>query len=144
MAATAPIPRAALALTWLGLVPFLVSAAALFTRGPLGAFASLSLLAYGAVILSFLGGIHWGLAMRGDPPDAGRLTLSTLPALIGWAALLLEGGWGMLLLALAFLLVLAADWSLARQALVPAWYPTLRWPVTLIVLACLLIGWWRL
>jgi hypothetical protein len=144
MAPSTGTPRVVLALTWLGLVPFLVSTTALFTRGPLGAFATLSLLAYAAAILSFLGGVHWGLAMRQDPPAASRLAIAALPALVGWAALLIEGGWGMLMLAAAFLLVLAQDWRLAGQGEAPPWYPKLRWPVTLIVVACLLVGWSRL
>jgi hypothetical protein len=50
----------------------------------------------------------------------------------------------MLMLAAAFLLVLAQDRRLADQGEAPPWYPRLRWPLTLIVVACLLVGWSRL
>ena len=58
------------------------------------------LLAYGATILSFLGAIHWGLALRDptDPPVA-MLMWSVMPSLAAWAALLWGGSGGLYLLA---------------------------------------------
>ena len=48
-------------------------------------------LAYGAVILSFLGGIRWGAALRGIGASQRRFdfAISVIPSLAGWAALLI-------------------------------------------------------
>lgn len=60
-------------------------------ESPRQAQAVFALLAYGATILSFLGAIHWGLALRdpADPPVA-MLAWGVMPSLVAWAALL----WG--------------------------------------------------
>jgi NAD(P)-dependent dehydrogenase (short-subunit alcohol dehydrogenase family) len=66
------------------------------------------LLAYGASILSFLGGIQWGLAVA-RPGGAGlavRLALSVVPSLAAWLALLLPVRPGLLVRAAS----LAACW----------------------------------
>jgi hypothetical protein len=51
--------------------------------------------AYGAVILSFVGALHWGFAMlANDLDDAerdARYLWSVIPALLAWPALLLSG-----------------------------------------------------
>jgi hypothetical protein len=132
----ADVPPVAAALGYAGAIPFLAGATgvalALLPAGPL--------LAYGAVILAFMGGIHWGLGMPGALPDGRRLGLSVVPALLGWAALLLGGRHGLLLLAVAFLGVLALDLAAARSGAAPAWYPSLRVPLTAVVVASLLLA----
>ncbi len=62
--------------------------------------AAFVLLAYGATILSFLGAIHWGLALRDptDPPIA-MLVWSVIPSLVAWAALVWGASGGLWLLA---------------------------------------------
>lgn len=86
-----------------------------------------ALLAYGAIIASFLGGIRWGLALR----ESGRaatldLVLSVVPSLIAWTCLALPrpfdaGALGLLLLAWG-----AVDQDLPRRGLAPAWFGRLR------------------
>ena len=143
----APIPRAASWLGALGAVPFVFFAIlGLVLEDADREQASFVLAAYGAVILSFLGGIHWGLAIAdfGCRPLEGasyrRLTLSVVPSLVGWLALVLPLAAGLLILALAFLLMLFVDWRATRQGEAPAWYPKLRWPLTTAVAASLILG----
>lgn len=108
--------------------------------------ATFALITYGAVILSFLGGIQWGLAIAntGGSTLGGasyrRLGLSVVPSLIAWAALFFETGTGLLLMALAFGGMLVFDiWStLVDEA--PIWYPKLRLPLTVTVVTSLLLG----
>jgi len=78
-----------------GLIPF-VMCAAMQWYGPPGwrMLAGLALLSYGAVIVSFLGGIHWGLAMRASPVPTPRLIWGVMPSLLGWSAVLLDSPWG--------------------------------------------------
>lgn len=115
-----------------GLIPF-VGLALLAVTGAASRFgvpadmARAALLAYGAVIASFLGGIRWGVALR----ESGRasaldLVLSVVPSLIAWASLALPrpfdaGALGLLLLAWG-----AVDQDLPRRGLAPAWFGRLR------------------
>ncbi len=100
--------------------------------------------AYGAIILSFLGGIQWGFATRNVPVGnehialLRRLSMSVLPSLMAWAALLVPRETGLLVLAGAFLLVFASDIRAARMNAAPGWYPSLRMPLTFLVVASIL------
>jgi len=139
------VPLAAVWLGGLGVVPFLVSAAIILVGPPERAgMASDALAAYGAIILSFLGGIQWGFATGGvnavkeNGALLGGLSFSVLPSLVAWAALLAPRETGLLVLAGTFLLVLLVDIRAARSNQAPAWYPSLRWPPTLLAVASLL------
>lgn len=98
---TVPPSRGARLLGYGGLVPFVGLAAATWMLDDTRRAESvLALLAYGATILSFVGAIHWGLAMR-DPtnPPAAMLAWGVVPSLAAWAALLWGGSGGLCLLA---------------------------------------------
>jgi hypothetical protein len=141
------VPLAAVWLGSLGVVPFLACAALILVGPPeLVGTVSDALAAYGAVILSFLGGIQWGFA-TGDAHVARensallrRLSVSVLPSLFAWTALLAPRELGFLILAGTFLLVLLVDIRAARSNQAPVWYPSLRWPPTLLVVASLLVA----
>ena len=70
------LPLAARAPGHAGLLPFVVGAALVWlVHEDAHPYATLAMSAYAAVIVSFLGGIHWGLAFRhAEPPlaDATR------------------------------------------------------------------------
>lgn len=132
------MPPAAAILGLAGVIPFAAASLASFAGGAVGGFAQGALLAYGAVILSFLGGIQWGFAVQCGRPDFPHLGISVVPSLVAWAALLSGGAAGLLLLAAAFAGVLAIDLRLTREGTAPAWYPRLRTMLTAAVIACLL------
>jgi len=141
------VPNAALALGALGAVPFVVlSGASLVLEGLAAQQALFALATYGAVILSFLGGIHWGLAVApaptGSPASAKlrRLGASVVPSLVGWVALSLPTGPGLLVLSAAFALMLSFDLYAQRRGEAPPWYPKLRLPLTLVVCVALLLA----
>ena len=83
-----------------GLIPFVSLAVAVWQPG--GADRSrvlFALVAYGATILSFLGAIHWGLAMRDAfGPSVGLLLWGVVPSLLAWLAMLLAPAIGLGLL----------------------------------------------
>lgn len=132
-----------------GLVPFLATTLGVWLAPAAWQAALLmAFLAYGAVILSFLGGIHWGLVMVAPRPaevaTRGRWLASMAPSLLAWPALLVGGLAGTGLLALGFVLVMGLE-QRHRQCLeLPAWYLSLRWLLTLVVLACHGLVIWRL
>jgi hypothetical protein len=120
--------RVAWALALAGLVPF-VGCAAMVAAGGSDAAAWLgALIAYAAVILSFLGGTRWGAALASGSPDPMTLILSNLPALVAWAALLPVGlPDPVRLTLLAIGLSLMWVWDRRRP---PTWYPALRTTAT--------------
>jgi hypothetical protein len=141
------MPPAAAWLGALGAIPFVVlSLVAAVVDSPLQAQSRFALVAYGAVILSFLGGIHWGFALADsdsrclDRASQRRLVLGVVLALLGWAALFLPTLAALLSLAAAFVLRLLSDVHASRSAKAPRWYPKLRWPLTLVVVASLSLG----
>lgn len=91
----------ALRLGYSGLLPFVaLSAAAWKLTGTNQLQAQFALAAYGATIVSFLGAIHWGLALRNtESPDTGMLVWGVVPSLLAWVALLMGGSAGLWLLA---------------------------------------------
>lgn len=140
-----PIPRDALALGLLGLVPFYGSALAAFAATPVHTIAVVSFAIYAATILSFLGGVRWGLALTQSPPPASAFALSVIPSIVGWvtaAAMALEPArvGAATVFAIAFLGQFLWDRS-ATSAGAPAWYPRLRLILTVGVLgACLTLA----
>lgn len=144
LSANAKVPISAAWLGGLGLIPFtgLAASLALCTPDQQPALSH-ALVAYGATILSFLGGVHWGLgiarAASGQVAGlAGRLTLSVVPSLAGWAALLTAPFTGLLVLAIAMALMLQVDILTSRSGVAPAWYPRLRIPLSCAVATTLL------
>jgi Protein of unknown function (DUF3429) len=106
-----PLPRWAARLGYAGLIPFVALAAAAWLA-PVAhrAQAAFALLAYGATIASFLGAIHWGLAMRGPlTPQPGPFVWGVFPSLVAWVALLLPLSQGLVTMALLLGICLAVD-----------------------------------
>jgi len=133
------IPKPALILGAAGLLPFLAAA----VEAHLGlvltpAWAVQAGLYYGVAILSFMGRAQWGLAMA-HGPSLARLGLSVVPALLGWAALLIPVQAGLLLVSAGFAGALMVDLTAARRGWAPAWYPMLRLPLTAVVVVCLFV-----
>lgn len=137
----ATIPALVIGLTAAGALPFVALAVIGFVGGPLWQAEGLNaLLTYGAVILAFMGAIHWGLVLSPDAvtePTASLLA-GVIPALVGWGATMLPPSLGFIVLALAFVAVLGFDFVAIRNAVAPSWYGRLRLPVTLVVVLCLL------
>ena len=139
------VPSAAAWLGGLGIIPFAsLSLATPFVSDVVRTQLSFALLAYGAIILSFLGGIHWGLAIGAVPQTDNsllrRIALSIVPSLVAWAALLAPFSIGFLVLAAAFVAMLLVDIRASRMHEAPAWYPKLRWPLSCGAVAALLLG----
>lgn len=136
--------RTALILTAAGAIPFLgFSVATATLEAPTNATAGLWLQTYAAVILSFLGGIRWGVSLGEGPPDSTTLLLSVLPALLGWvilpfAIILQPAAYWYLALAALFLAQLAWDWS---SASLPAWFKPMRLGATVAAMGSLVFAW---
>ena len=98
--------------------------------------------AYGAVILSFLGGIRWGKLLNDKSriKHWGPLALSVAPSLVAWFALLLAPLWMLSVLTAGFVLQYAIDIEAVNRGLLPAWYGRLRTILTTGAVLSLLTG----
>jgi hypothetical protein len=136
-------PFAARALGLAGLLPFMGGAAALhLLKAPgLLALAGTALVAYGALIASFLGGIHWGLAMRGVQPVTWRLGWGVAPSLLAWIAVLFPTGPGLLLMAGLLVACYAVDRPLYARAGLSAWLGLRLQLTSVATLSCLAGAW---
>ena len=134
------VPAWALWLGWLGLIPFVAGALAALVLPDRVAIQSLSMvLAYGAVVLSYLGGVRWGLAMAeyGGPAAPMTWVNAIVPPTVGWLANLMALAPGLTLLTLAYLAAFFFDMAMVRAGRAPAWYAALRRPLSAVTIASL-------
>ncbi len=141
------IPFSAGFLGVLGLIPFICLTCWMVFKLDLGVEVSFLLRAYSAVILSFLGGVHWGIAIQNSLLESRpstklslHLTLSVIPSLLGWVGLFASELAGFCTIIVGFVLILAIDLRIAQISVMPEWYPRLRKPLTVIVVGCLVIA----
>lgn len=127
-----------------GLLPFVtLSGGSVVMDGAHAALFHYPLVAYGAVILSFVGALHRGIAL--SHPAASlqdrkvMIGWSVVPALLGWAAMLLMPGPDLLVLATAFWAHLGFDFRAARRLAIPGWYLPLRCVATAVASLSLLL-----
>jgi len=137
----APASTPALALGIGGLIPF-VGLAALAAFGP-GAWRDQSLTAlagYGAVILSFVGALHWAYALKRSPGQGEawlQYGYSVAPALAAWLTMLLPVTMALRLQAVGLLVSYLFDRGMARYDPVPKWFLRMRAVLTLVGAASL-------
>ncbi len=103
-----------------------------------------ALLSYGALILSFVGALHWGVAVSASAlSERQRNTCfvwSVVPALLAWVTFFLAPGAASMLLAAGFGAHYLQDRQLARHAALPAWYLPLRLRLTVVACVSLLVA----
>ncbi|CAL5874731.1 uncharacterized protein PFLUO_LOCUS9032 [Penicillium psychrofluorescens] len=152
----AEVPKEALFIGMAGVVPYLVTSmetvylsyeinrAAVAGDGLLfsGQTAELMLhmlepiqVGYGAVILSFLGAIHWGLEWAGYGGKYGyrRYAAGVLAPAVAWPTLLLPVEYALISQFLAFTFLYYNDARAAAAGRAPHWYGMYRFVLTFVV-----------
>ncbi|MEL7272371.1 MAG: DUF3429 domain-containing protein [Pseudomonadota bacterium] len=126
------IPFGGLALATLFLAP----------RNPQEMLVMDALKTYGAVILSFLGGTRWGMALRNQNRDDGatNFILSVVPSLVGWFSLLLPAPYVFGVQALAFAGQGAWDVWAGQRGEVQMWFVKLRQVLTFLVTGAMIVA----
>ncbi len=148
----------AILLTAAGMVPFLVLGAVVLLD-PLGSRTAIQvLISYGAVVLSFLGAVHWGFALRDTAHPAGGeplppavlgaerqlLVFGVVPAIIGWVALSVAlhfaaPALALFLLLVGFFITIVVETIGRGRNVVASNYLALRWAASIVVLVVLLV-----
>jgi len=131
----------AMRLAYAGLLPFVLGAALVWLIGDhdleAHAFVSLSLSAYAALTLSFLGGIHWGLAFRQTAsPPVSSFAWGVVPSAMAWVAVMMPAYAGLVLHGVMLVVCYLVDRRL-YPALGAAGWLTLRFRLSSVAaLAC--------
>jgi hypothetical protein len=124
-------------LTWAGLIPF--TALALAVHLPAPGWVESLLVAYGALILSFMAGTLWTRHLLGENAHPRMLIASNVLVLAAWPAVLLPTEWAAVWLGVLFSAHLLLDEPWRGYGL-PGWYRRLRLAVSSAAIALLLIG----
>jgi hypothetical protein len=134
------LPPLALRLGYAGLVPFVAGALLVWlVREDAHPYVVLALAAYAALIVSFLGGIHWGLALREPAPSPLQLGWGVVPALVAWPAVMMPPGSGLVILGAMLLACYAVDRQLYPPQGVGHWL-VLRFRLSAVAGLCCFIG----
>jgi hypothetical protein len=138
------VPKYVRLLGYGGLLPFIFLAILMPFSHDYRPLIAVALVNYGAVILSFVGALHWGFAMTVQDMSArqrrDRFIWSVIPSLIAWMATLLPMPLGCLLLVVGFVAHLGQDRQLSRMTSLPDWYLPIRLLLTLVASMCLLLA----
>jgi Protein of unknown function (DUF3429) len=133
-----------------GLIPFVLLALLLWLlSGEPQTFVSMALAGYAALIVSFLGGIHWGIGWLAGHLSTGKHTAhhaqrnhflwGIVPSLLAWPGLLMPPFAGLAWLGFVLILCYLADRTLYPRAGLQAWL-TLRFRLSAIAAISCFIG----
>jgi hypothetical protein len=95
-----------------GLMPFVAGALLVWILYPYPAqhgFVTLALTAYAGTIVAFLGGVHWGLAMRADAPGPRAFRWAMVPPLVAWLGWVMPAYAGLVLMGVMLLVCYGVD-----------------------------------
>jgi ABC-type amino acid transport system permease subunit len=131
-------------LGYAGLLPFVLLAALLWLIDEdLHPFVALAMAGYGASIVSFLGGIHWGIGFKNTArmhnAPLFNFGWGVVPSLLAWIAVTMPAYAGLPLLAIILGLCYAVDRKIYPEAGLEEWLP-MRWHLTVVAALSCLIG----
>ena len=100
---------------------------------------ALGLSAYAAVILGFLGGIHWGQAFRQDDPPTLWLGWGVVPSLVAWLAVMMPPSAGLVIHGVMLAVCYLVDRRVYPAHGLAAWL-TLRFRLSAVASLCCFLG----
>lgn len=95
---------------------------------------------YGAVMLSFLGALHWGFEFAGYGGNKGysRLLLGAAPVVFGWSTLALQPVEALISQWVGFTALWWADLRATGAGWTPKWYSQYRFYLSILVGTCII------
>ena len=121
-----------------GLVPLVVPLLVLWWHPDAAAPALTVQHTYAALILSFLGGIYWGIALNRQL--GSWIWLSALPTLWAWPALLMPPFAGTWMLIMGFALMFLLDHAARQRGWIRQWFYQLRLTLGIVAIISLVLG----
>ncbi|KAI0099142.1 hypothetical protein GGR51DRAFT_402103 [Nemania sp. FL0031] len=101
-------------------------------------------LGYGAIIISFLGAIHWGLEYTAKSPDKIRTRfrygIGVAAPIVAWPTLFMPVEFALTTQFAAFVALYFADARATVRGWAPAWYSTYRFALTAVVGVAIVIS----
>lgn len=98
---------------------------------------------YGAVILTFLGAVHWGLELGekapAQPRTKFRYAMGLAAPVLAWPTIMLPMQWAMITQFFGFVSLYFADARSTTRGWTPHWYTTYRFVLTAIVGASIVV-----
>ncbi len=124
-------------LGYLGLIPCVFGAVTALLSQELVSLAFQAFILYSLAILSFMGGVHWGLALITGTRQSTRLLISVVPVVAAWICLIaLPAPLTLAVLGGGFI----AQWFIDRPILaelpIPSWYLEMRPRLAYVVAGC--------
>jgi hypothetical protein len=118
-------------LTLGGLIPFIGLAGVVSWLPQYAEIAFRAQMAYGMVVLSFLGAIHWGAVLKSSVQGSLPLVWGVVPSLWAWVTGVFPAHLQPLWLVAGLLLALGVDMVAYRRYGLPIWLLSVRWVATI-------------
>lgn len=124
-------------LGYLGIIPFFGSGLLLTDIAANQIISAIH--SYAAIILTFIGALHWGRAISNNNNEqpSRLLIISIIPSLIAWISFFMQPACAFFTLLIAFLLLLLFDYQQYKNII---WFRRLRTQLTLVVCTSLLFS----
>ena len=128
-------------LGYAGLIPFVLLAGLLWlVDADLIPFVAIALGGYAAAIVSFLGGVHWGIGfMKGEAAPRFHFVWGVVPSLMAWLALMMPAYATLPLLGLVVVACYAVDSKTYPAAGLASWL-AMRLRLTVVATASCVLG----
>lgn len=138
--ASAPSPSAT-RLGYLAALPFVGGAALTFWSGDGGthALALRALVAYAAVVASFVGAVHWGFGFKEAMPPANLFLWGVAPSIVAWLSMLVTPRDGLAIDAILLVVCFLVDRAIYPRHGAGRWLP-LRLRLTVLAAASCALG----
>jgi hypothetical protein len=126
----------ALKLGYAGLIPFVLGALLTWlVRDDAHVYTVMGLTNYAAVIVSFLGAIHWGLAFRQSIPSPSPYVWGVVPSLVAWVASMMPPYAGLVVHGVMLIVCYLVDRRMYPALGASAWL-TLRFRLSAVAALC--------
>ena len=128
-------------LGYAGLIPFVLLAALMWlVDAELLPFVAIALGGYAAAIVSFLGGVHWGIGfMKGEASPRFHFIWGVVPSLVAWLALMMPAYAALPFLGLVVVACYAVDSKTYPEAGLAHWLQ-MRLQLTVFATASCMLG----
>ncbi|MDP3823608.1 MAG: DUF3429 domain-containing protein [Burkholderiales bacterium] len=127
-------------LGYLALLPFVFGAALVWiVRPDAHPYVTSALSGYAAVVIAFIGGIHWGFGFREDDAPPRLFVWGVVPALVAWVAVVMQPYAGLVVHGVMLIVCYLVDRKVYPEHGAARWL-TLRFRLSVVASLSCLVG----